>query len=244
MKAYVLISETFLRKTSLRLVHLGWLLAYPLIFLMPSLPETWQWGGLVFAWSGCLLPLILSAGIFGDDIASGRIRLVATEPIRLSELYIYRFLGLSLQAAAHLLAVGALILLLHWLTGRGSLDRFAAWMLASWLIFNTWAALSTSLSVVVSRDHNSMTLVLATIILFFPLYMLLLFFEDSVGTKIYHAFVRYGCPPVEVLVGLGQGRYSLPGGVASVAHSLALTVLYGAAGIVLLNNREFKYAAD
>jgi len=244
MKAYAMISETFLRKSSFRLVHLGWLLAYPLIFLMPSLPETWQWGGLMFAWSGCLLPIVLSAGIFGDDIASGRIRLLATEPIHLSELYIYRFLGLSLQAAAHLLAVAALILLLHGLTGRGSLDRFASWILASWLIFNTWAALSTSVSVVVSRDHNSMTLVLATIIVFFPLYMLLLFFQDSMVTQVYHAIVRYGCPPVDILAGLGLGKYSLAEGGANVAHSLALTVLYGAAGIVLLKNREFKYAAD
>jgi len=244
MKAYAMISETFLRKRSLRLVHLGWLLAYSLIFLMPSLPETWQWGGLVFAWSGCLLPLVLSAGIFGDDIASGRIRLVATEPIRLSELYIYRFLGLSLQAAAHLLAVGALILALHWFTGTGSVARFAAWVLASWLIFNTWAALSTSVSVVTSRDQNSMTLVLAAIIVFFPLYMLLLFFEDSLAARTYHAIVRYGCPPIEILVGLGLSQYNLAEGIANAGHSLALTILYGAAGIVLLNKREFKYAAD
>jgi ABC-type transport system involved in multi-copper enzyme maturation permease subunit len=244
MKAYALISETFLRKSSLRLVHLGWFLAYAPMFLIPSLPETWQWGCLVFASSGCLLPLVLSAGIFGDDIASGRIRMVATEPIRLSELYIYRFLGLSLQAAAHLLAVALLILLLHRLTGRGSLDRFAAWLLASWLIFNTWAALSTSVSVVARRDHNSMVLILATIIVFFSLYMLLLFFQDSTVTQVYHAMVRYGCPPVEVLVGLGLGKYGLASGIASVAHGFALTALYAAAGIVLLKNQEFKYAAD
>ncbi len=244
MKAYSLIAETFLRKASIRIVHLAWLGTYAAIFLMPLPPEAWQWGGFVFAWSGCLLPLVLSAGIFGDDIASGRIRMVVTEPIRLWELYVYRFLGLSLQAAVHLLIAGVLILLLHWLSGRGDIDHFGLWLLASWLIFNAWAALSTSISVVVGRDHNSMVLVLATIVAVFPLYMLMLFFEDSVGTKVYHGVLQYAGPPVELLVRMGRGRCSVPGCVANVAHSLALTALYGAAGILLLDKREFTYAAD
>jgi hypothetical protein len=43
---------------------------------------------------------------------------------------------------------------------------------------------------------------------------------------------------------MGRGKCSLPGCVVRVAHSLLLTVLYGAAGIVLLNRREFTYVAD
>jgi ABC-type transport system involved in multi-copper enzyme maturation permease subunit len=244
VKAYALIAETFLRKLSIRIVHVVWLVSYALMFLIPFGPSTWQWGGFLFAWSGCVLPLALSAGIFGDDIASGRIRLIVTEPIRPVELYVYRFLGLSLQAAVHLLAAGALILLLHRLTGRGGVAHFAVWLLASWSVFNTWAALSTSVSVLVNREHNATLLVLATIAAVFPLYVLLLFFEDSTGTKIYHEIVRYAGPPVEILVRMGRGKCSLPGSVASVAHSLLLTVLYGAAGIALLGRREFKYAAD
>ena len=196
-------------------------------------------------WSGCLLPLVLSAGIFGDDIASGRIRLLVTEPIRPWELYFYRFLGLSLQAAVHLLAAGALILLLHRLTGRGSVDHFAVWMLASWLIFNVWAALSTSVSVVVQpraqfdvagprHRRGGLPAVHAAAVLS----------RTALGTKVYHGIVRYAGPPVELLVRMGRGKGSLAGSVASVAHSLMLTALYGAAGIVLLGRREFKYVAD
>jgi ABC-type transport system involved in multi-copper enzyme maturation permease subunit len=244
VKAYVLITETFRRKASIRIVHLAWLAAYAPMFLIPFRPNTWQWGAFMFAWSGCFMPLALSAGIFGDDIASGRIRMLFTEPIRPAELYVYRFLGLSLQGAVHLLAVAALILLLHRLTGRGDIDHFATWMLASWLIFNAWTALSTTVSVLVYREHNSMLLVLATIAVVFPLYMVLLFFEDSMGTKVYHEIVRYAGPPVELLVRMGRGKSSLPGGIASVAHSLMLTVVYGAGGIVLLGRREFKYVAD
>jgi ABC-type transport system involved in multi-copper enzyme maturation permease subunit len=169
---------------------------------------------------------------------------VVTEPIRLWELYVYRFLGLSLQGAVHLLTAGALILFLHRLTGRGSTNHLAVWLLASWLIFNAWAALSASVSVVARRDQNSMIVLLATIVVVFPLYMLVLFFEDSLGTKVYHEIVRYAGPPVELLVQMGLGRCSLPGCVARLAHSLMLIALYGAAGILLLNKREFTYVAD
>jgi ABC-type transport system involved in multi-copper enzyme maturation permease subunit len=244
MKAYAIIVETFRRKGSVRFLHLGWLGTYAAVFLIPMPPDSWPWGAFVFICSGCLLPLVLSAGIFGDDIASGRIRLLVTEPIRPAELYIYRFLGLTLQAAVHLLAAGALILLLHRLTNRGSVAHFAAWILAAWLIFNAWTALSTSLSVLVRREHNSLLLVLGTIAAVFPLYLLLLFFENSLGTKIYHGILNYAGPPVELLGRVALGRYSLAGAVAHVAHCLLLTVLYGVIGIVLLDRREFKYVAD
>ncbi len=244
MRAYALMIETLLRKTSIRIVHLGWLGVYAAIFLIPMPPDSWPWGAFVFACSGCLLPLVLSAGIFGDDIASGRIRLLVTEPIWPSELYVYRFLGLSLQAALHLLAAGLVILLLHWLTKRGAVDHFALWLLASWLIFNAWTALSTSLSVVVRREHNSLLLVLGTIVAVFPLYLLLLFFENSLGTRIYREILACVAPPVEFLGRLGMGQYHGAGAVAHVAHCLLLTVLYGVAGVILLDKREFKYVAD
>ncbi len=244
MKACALITETFGRKLRIRLVHLVWLVSYAPIFLIPFRPQTWQWGAFLFAWSGCFLPLALSAGVFGDDIASGRIRLLVTEPIRPAELYLYRLLGLSLQGALHLLVAGTLILVLHRLSGRGDIDHFAAWMLASWLIFNAWTALSTTVSVLVNREHNLTLVVLATVAVAFPLYMLLLFFENSLGTKIYHEIVRYAGPPVELLVRIGRGKCSLSASIASVAHSLMLTALYGAVGIVLLGRREFKFVAD
>lgn len=244
MKAYAIIVETYRRKASLRFMHLCWLGTCAAIFLIPLPEEAWQWGGFVFAWSGCLLPLVLSAGVFGDDIASGRIRMVVTEPIHLWELYVYRFLGLSLQGTVHLLLVTALILILHGLTGRGGLNHFALWLLASWLVFHVWTSLSAAVSVVTRREQNSLVLVLATIAAVFPLYMLLLFFEDSLGTKIYHEVLRYAGPPVEVLVRMGRGGYSLPECAAAVAHSLGLIALYGVIGILLLNRREFTYVAD
>ncbi len=244
MKAYALITETFRRKASIRIVHASWLGIYAATFLFPFGPEMWHWGPFLFGWSGCLLPLLLSEGIFGDDIASGRIRLLVTEPIRPRELYLWRFLGLSLQAAAHLWLVGALILLLHRLTGRGSVDRFVVWMLASWLLFNVWAALSTSLSVVLRRAHNSMILFIVTAGVFLVLSMLTSFFPKSTGVHVLRRVVRYTCPPVELLGSTAAGKFSLLQGFGSVTYSVMLTALYGAAGIVLLGRREFKYIAD
>jgi len=244
MKAYSLIKETVLRKTSIRVVHLSWFAVYPAIFLIPWPPETWQWGPFLFGWSGCLLPLLLSEGIFGDDIASGRIRTLVTEPIRPTELYLYRFLGLSLQAAAHFLAVGVSIWLLYRLTGRGSIGHFALWVLASWLVFNTWAALSTSLSVVLKRSNNSMLLFLATVIAFVLLNLLTQFFPQSMVVEAIRQTVRYVGPPVEFLGQTALGKFSLLQGVGCVVHSLLLAALYGTAGIILLGRREFKYVAD
>ena len=99
MKAYELIMETVLRKTFIRVLHIAWLGTYAAIFLIAFPPELWNWGAFLFGWSGCLLPLLLSAGIFGNDIASGRITLLVTKPVRLRDLYLYRLLGLSLQGA-------------------------------------------------------------------------------------------------------------------------------------------------
>jgi len=244
MKAYALMVETFSRKGSVRFVHLCWLGIYAALFLIPMPPETWHWGQFLFAWSGCLLPLLLSEGIIGDDIASGRIRLIVTEPIRPVELYVYRLLGLSLQGAVHFLAVGVLVLLLHRLTGRGSVSHFAGFVLASWLIFNAWAALSTSLSVVLKRSNNSMLLFIVTVAVCFLLSLSIHFFPKSVGVNVVLPIVRYTCPPVELLANTAWGKLDLLEGLGSVALSLLLVVLYGVAGVVLLGKREFKYVAD
>lgn len=244
MKAYELIMETLLRRTYLRIIHAAWLGIYGATFLIPFPPEVWSWGAFVFGWSGCLLPLLLSAGIFGNDIASGRIGLLITKPIRLGDLYLYRLLGLSLQGVVHLAAVGTLILALHRLTGRGNTENFLAWLLVSWLIFNTWAALSTTLSIVVKREHNAILLFFAAGVVVFALSFVVSFFPDHKLTAVFLGLVRWACPPVELMGRIGLGLAGVWRSLDSVAHSLMLTVLYGAIGIILLGRREFKYARE
>jgi len=65
---------------------------------------------------------------------------------------------------------------------------------------------------------------------------------------------RYPFPPFELLNDLGRGEYTedtvtvggwqIAKGVAYAAHSLILTVIYAAAGIVLLSRRQFSSERD
>lgn len=245
MKAYALILETIQRKASIRIIHIGLLLMYAAMFLIPFPPESdWQWGVFLFVISGCLLPLLLSSGIFGNDITSGRISLLVTKPIRPIELYLYRFCGLSAQVAIHLIAASAVILLLQQVTGYGHVDHFLTWCVAAWLVFHAWAALSTSLSVALRRGDNSLLLVVATMVLFYLRMMFAQFLPDAFYTKALIGILRYGGPSLEFLWKLGSGKADLLHGFGFVGYSILLTVLYCGAGIFLLGHREFKRTGD
>ncbi len=245
MKAYVLILETVLRKRTLSVIHASWLLLYAALFLIPFPEEGgWNWGPFLFAWSGCLLPLLLSAGIFGDDIASGRISLLVTKPIRTAELYCYRLLGLSVQGTIHLAAASIVIMVLHRLTGRGGAEHFATWALGAWLVFQAWAALSTSLSVVVRREHNSILLFVVALMAACGAATLNAILPEALCTKVFVGVLRYAGPPVEFLSKMATGQFDSLRSLGSAAHSLTLTVAYGAIGIFILGRREFKRTED
>src|SRR5512139_2161694 len=118
MRAFELMKETFFRRTYIWIVHVIWLALYGVYWWL-FLPEAPDFGRFLFIWAGFFLPLALSAGIFGDDIASGRICVIVTRPFWTGELYIFRLLGLSLQAAVHLALAGALVLVLHAIMRKG-----------------------------------------------------------------------------------------------------------------------------
>lgn len=244
MRAYELMKETLLRKIYIRIVHISWIAIYGLIFLIPFPQETWNWGPFLFAWSGCLLPLLLSSGIFGDDIASGRIRILVTKPFWLGELYLYRLMGMSLQAFLHLVICGCVIFILHGVTGRGNIKNLGLWILSSWLVFNTWAALSTSLSVVVRRALNSMLLFIAIGFVFFFASILETFFPDHTVKVVLEVVLRYTCPPIELLVNLATGKYSMVKDLGCVLYSLVLTTIYSIVGIIILSKRQFACVFD
>ena len=191
-----------------------------------------------------MLSLLLSAGIFGDDIASGRICVLIIKPLWPGELYIYRLIGLSLQALVHLLISGAIIFTLHSATGRGSISNLDIWILSSWLIFTTFAALSTSLSVVVRRGNNTMLLFAAIGFTWFFVMLLTNLFREHPATEAFMGFLRYACPPVELLGKLGLGKYSTMKSFGCVMHSLALTCVYSVVGIIILCRRQFVCVRD
>ena len=250
MRAYELIKETFYRKLYILIVHLSWLSLYAgfwWLFLGN------KFGEVIFIWGGFFFAMALSAGIFGDDIASGRICSLVTKPFWSGELYIYRLLGLSLQAAVHFILAGCIILILNTLENQGSTDNLGRWLFASWLLFNTCAALSTSLSVVVGRAYKALLLPVVIITGFFVASLMMTYLKQEAVIRVF-SYIIFAFPPFEMLykfAGGEYGRYSLTVGqfslaksIACVVHSLILTVVYSVVGIVLLSRRQFSCRRD
>lgn len=250
MRAYELIRETCFRRSYIWIAHLSWLAVYGVFWwsFVPTKTETM--GKFIFIGSGLFLALTLSAGILGDDIASGRICVLVTKPFWTGKLYLFRWIGLSLQAAVHLLLTGILLGVLDLLTPKNSIEGLGVWLLASWLLFNAVAALSTSLSVILGRAFNSLLLLVVFVAGFLLMNALIVLLRGEAGAGWLTAFVRYAWPPFELLRkfaggeygphALTVGRFSLSHSVACVVHSLVLTCVYGAVGILLLCRRQFS----
>ena len=254
MRAYELIKETFCRKIYILIIHIIWLTLYG-IFWWLFLPMGNEFGQFIFIWGGFFLALALSAGIFGDDISSGRICVLVTKPFWPGELYIYRLLGLSLQAAVHFILAWCVIFILHTFIRQGSMNGLGLWLFASWLLFNTCAALSTSLSVVVGRAYNALLLLIVIITGFVVVGMMMAYLKQHSETEaLLVSYFRFVCPPFEMLYefaggeygkySLTVGRFSLAKSFACVVHSLILTVVYSVVGIVLLSRRQFSCRRD
>jgi ABC-type transport system involved in multi-copper enzyme maturation permease subunit len=253
MKECELIKETFLRRTYIWVVHLSWLVIYGLFWLL-FLPSGMEAGFFIFFWGGFFLPLALSAGILGDDIASGRICVLATKPFWLGQFYIYRLLGLSLQGAVHLLLGGAIVFGLDALMGRGTPNRLGLWLFATWLLFNTCAALSASLSVVVKRAYNSLVLLLAVALFYLLLGVLAHYWLEHGTADFMRKLIRFAGLPFNLLHGMARGeygKYSLAVGkygftktVACTVHCLILTAVYATVGVLLLIRRQFYSQSD
>ena len=253
MRAYELIKETCCRKGYIWIVHIIWLVLYGSFWWL-FLPSGEEFGRFIFIWGGFFFPLVLSTGIFGDDIASGRICVLVTKPFWIGELYIYRLLGLSLQAAVNFILAGCIVFVLHFFTGKGSTEDLGLWLLATWLLFNTCAALSTSLSIVVGRAYNSLLLFAVVVTGYFVVSLLIVSMRQPGGTGVLAGFIKYCWPPFELLYkfasgeygkySLTVGRFSVTKSVACVVHSLILMTVYSITGIALLSRRQFSRQRD
>ena len=253
MRAYELMKETFCRKRYILIIHLSWLILCGIFCCFFSMSAS-EFGRFIFLWGGCFLALALSAGIFGDDISSGRICIIVTKPFWLGELYIYRLLGLSLQAAVDFILVWCVIFILHTFMHKVSTDGLVLWLFASWLLFNTCAALSTSLSVVIGRVYNALLLLFVIITGFIVAEPLMAYLKQQGETGSLVGFIRFAFPPFEMLYEFACGeygknsltveRFSLAKSVACAIHSLILTVVYSVVGIVLLSRRQFSCRRD
>lgn len=116
MRAWELMKETLLRRRFVLILHVVWLAIYVFIFI-PDLSEL-HWQPVLVGFSGFLLPLFISAGIFGDDVASGRMATLITKPMRAAELYLWRIAGLAGQGIMHFAIATVIIVVMHRLTGK------------------------------------------------------------------------------------------------------------------------------
>jgi ABC-type transport system involved in multi-copper enzyme maturation permease subunit len=243
MIAEVLRESLFRRRfiPLLHIVYLGvYLLVYGIFCVIPSGPT--RWGLWLFIWSGCLLPVLLTAGAFGDDIASGRILQLVTKPVSLGTLYVLRALGVFIQCAVHLAVCYSLVFVLHSLTGQGGQESLGPWFLASLLASLAWLTLSCSLSTFLLREYNIVVIMIGSILvvmLWQSVVVVASVANWPMVSEVANGVVVYGMPPVVLLLRLGMQKYNLVGGLAVGAHALGMATLYAAIGILILTHREF-----
>jgi hypothetical protein len=243
MRAWELMKETLLRRRFILVVHLALLALYGVLFL-PWLAELYApWGNIMLFGSGCILPLMISAGIFGDDLASGRIAVLVTKPMRAIELYLWRLAGLLAQGAAHLLVAIALVVVLSHLTGRGRLDRAFTIPLAAFLLYCSTTALCVTISVVVKREFNSVIVFVGFIVICAILGALMNEYPDYGVTVWFYRCVKYGFPPMERIIEALKSE-SLLSQFLVALHALGLAAAYSGIGIFLLSRRQFPQARE
>lgn len=244
MAFFELMKETYTRRGYIRIVHICWILIYMVLFCFPFSQEVWQWGPFLLIWSGCLLPILLSAGVFGDDIASGRIALIITKPIPTYFLFLCRACGLLVQSILHFVIVSSIIFVLHRLTNRGDASNLLSWTISSFLLSATWITLSTTLSVLVKREHNAIVLILATIGIFVLFSILMAFYPDELATKWITQVFKYIFPPVGILFELSEQGFSYRQTLGVVLHLFGLLSVYSFLGIYFLSIKQFNLKQD
>lgn len=242
MKAAVLMAETFWRRSFIRVVHVAILGFFAALFLLPrEVFGDWLWGGYIFGFGGLVLPLALATGIIGNDTSAGRFAQLLSSPVRFREIYLWRLAGLVVQGALHIAAAGLLILLLQAITGKGSVMDLGLWMLAGLLVFVPTAALTQTVSTFTPRSMNILLLVLAAIMAL-VMYNVLRAYD----VPLRHSMEWTGrnlLPPVAGLVeSLLEHRWR--DFAWAGVHGLGLTCAYAAAGILILNLRQYGRASE
>jgi ABC-type transport system involved in multi-copper enzyme maturation permease subunit len=236
MLAWELIKETFFRKSSIAILHVLGALLYGIIAVLP-MRNSLEVGAFVFILSGVALPLLISQGIFGDDIVSGRARVVLTKPMSFATLYIWRLVGMCLQCLVQMAIGSAVLYLAHRLGARGSVNHLLLLNLMAMFMFLTLTTLSTSVSSVVKGGLNLLVMVFGLI--FFKAVDWLMGGMETPLAEGVQAFIKYALPPLDLLWSAGnQGAGPLEV-LGLVVHALALSLIYASAGIIILSRREF-----
>jgi hypothetical protein len=238
MYAWALMVETYRRWPLIRLVHVLFLIIYAALLVLSVCQDELPPPELILFLIGVALPLALSMGIFGNDIASGRFRELAAEPLPLSAYYFCRVTGLLIQGALHLAFLGGSLLLLHAITGLGSIDYLGQALFVTFVLYATFATLSTSISVFAKAGADILIIILP-----FLLYIAMYFVRKERISPAWAWFLDWG---------LTAGKYALPpvflldkcvtwrGAIGVALHGSGLILIYALFAIILLHRKEFK----
>lgn len=238
--------ETLLRRRAIRRLHLAYPAVYAIVYIalsaVSSSADRPQWGLWLFAWSGCVFPVLLSVGLFGGDIASGRMMQLVTKPISWGTLYLLRVLGIYIQCAVHLsICYGSVFIADAW-TNAAMAGSLGPWFLASLLIAPVWIALSATVSTFVSRDFNVAVVFIGAIAVFMVLQsadVLAAIAGIPPMSKAVEKVGVYGMPSVVLLFKLATRPWTAPEGIIAVIHPVLMTAVYAWIGTGILNRREF-----
>jgi ABC-type transport system involved in multi-copper enzyme maturation permease subunit len=236
MRAWELMKETFFRKNYIPAVHVLGALFYVLLGLLP-IRHSLELGAFLFIFSGCVLPLILSQGIFGDDIASGCIRVVLTKPMSFATPYAWRVAGLCLQCCLQLAAGSIVLLVIHYMGNKGSVSHLLRFNGLSLLMFGCLATLSTTLSTFINGGRNSLVIIFgALVVVVLNKALAEVSGHVAVGVK---GIIKYAMPPAELLWTAGNTGPSGKDVLLLCCHAAGLGLIYAAIGISILSRREF-----
>lgn len=243
--------ETLMRRSAIRRLHLGYLVVYAVVYASLSVasPSTNppRWGMWLFVWSGCVFPVLLTMGIFGGDIASGRMMQLVTKPMSLRALFLWRCLGVYIQCVVHLSISYGFIFIAASRTNAHVAGDLGSWFLASLVIAPVWIALSATVSTCVSRDFNVAVVFIGAIAIFMILQATDAFaaiMDMPALSRAVEVIGIYCLPSVVLLCKLGMRQSTGVETVLAVVHPVVITALCATIGIVILNHREFTRERD
>lgn len=242
MYATALMIETYRRRRIIPLAHVLFGAAYALLFVLSWYTDAPPVGGYIFLASGMFLPLVLSVGIFGSDIASGRFRVLSTEPIPLYAFYAWRLAGMVLQAVIQVTAVVLVAFAMHAAFGKCNLAHLGRWLFVTLMMFVSMAAFSTTVSVAVKAESNSLL-----VFLLLPAFVFLSILHRVAADPFWAEVCewpltvgRYALPPVELLFRAADEPKPWPEVLGACLHAAGLTLIYAVAGVALLERRQYK----
>lgn len=238
MIPYAVVRETVTRKRTILVAHL---ILFCLYVAAPvvCVPVC----AVAYAMIGVLLPLVLTNGLWGNDLSSGRVRVLAVTPAGVVRIHIWRLVGMVLQGMLQLVLATLVELAAQRVGGRtGPQEAYTLWIICAFMLFISMTAFSSTISVVVRGEHNGPLIVLLLVVTIFGQEYLARA-DSSVTTDILRRvfdIISFTFPPVMLLMRKAVAATSFAAIASGCMLALGQGVLYFLAGLFLLHFQEYR----